>query len=333
MTTPELSPDQRRPRANRQGARRSDTILLWVARIMCLAGVIVTVTAAVFTGPMLWHGQIAYLALLVVVFLVSAVFGIYFWRRSAAPVRLKPLRWIGVVVFALILAVASWLVPYNAAEPSLSAMQSNAQVTVTETSDQIVLAPTQTEKPLGLFFQPGARVDARAYVATLRPLAEAGYTVVIPKQPLGIAFLATGAFTSARDQHPGVERWVVGGHSLGGTVSTIDAQSFAAAATDPVEGMLLFASYPATDMSQVPVKVLSLSGSNDGLATPAKIDASKALLPEDATFTVIEGAVHAYFGDYGAQSGDGEPTISHDRARALISADSLAFMESLSDQD
>ena len=44
-----------------------------------------------------------------------------------------------------------------------------------------------------MFFQPGARVDPRAYAAILRPLAESGHVVVIVKQPLGIAFLATGA--------------------------------------------------------------------------------------------------------------------------------------------
>lgn len=333
MTTPEPAPDQLRPRGNRRGARRADAILGWAARIVCLAGVLVTVTAAVLTGTMLKHGQIAYLALLVVLFLASVAFGVRYWLRSAAPVRLKPLRWMGIVAFTLVVAAALWLVPSAATEPSLQAMRSDALVTVTETPDQIVLAPTRTEERLGLFFQPGARVDARAYVATLRPLAQNGYTVVIPKQPLGIAFLATGAFTAARAEHRPVDRWVVGGHSLGGTVSAIDAQTFAAAATDPVAGMLLFASYPAADMSRVPVEVLSLSGSNDGLATPAKIDASKALLPKDSTFAVIEGAVHAYFGDYGTQDGDGQPAISHDRARALITADSLAFMESLSGGD
>ena len=98
-------------------------------------------------------------------------------------------------------------------------------------------------------------------------------------------------------------------------------------------GLLLFASYPATDMAGFPAKVLSISASNDGLATPAKTDASKAMLPKGARFPVIEGAVHADFGDYGAQSGDGQPGIGHDRARAAITADSLAFMESLRNQD
>ena len=40
----------------------------------------------------------------------------------------------------------------------------------------------------------------------------------------------------------------------------------------------------------------------------------------------IEGAVHAFFGDYGPQPGDGEPTISHDEARTQISNASVEFV-------
>ena len=33
--------------------------------------------------------------------------------------------------------------------------------------------------------------------------------------------------------------------------------------------------------------------------------------PEDFTEVIIEGGCHAYFGMYGAQDGDGTPTISN----------------------
>jgi len=75
--------------------------------------------------------------------------------------------------------------------------------------------------------------------------------------------------------------------------------------------------------------VLSVSASNDGLATPADIEASKADLPADARFVEVEGAVHAFFGDYGPQPGDGTPTISHDQARQEISAATLELVDGL----
>ncbi|GAB2818564.1 hypothetical protein GCM10027022_05750 [Alpinimonas psychrophila] len=78
------------------------------------------------------------------------------------------------------------------------------------------------------------------------------------------------------------------------------------------------------------VKVLSISGSKDGLSTPAKVKASKPTLPATASYLEVEGGVHAFFGDYGPQDGDGKPAISHEQARAQISAASVEFVNGLS---
>ena len=94
-------------------------------------------------------------------------------------------------------------------------------------------------------------------------------------------------------------------------------------------GLLLFASYPAGDMSEAEIAVLSISGSEDGLATPAKIEASRAELPPGSEFVVIDGASHAQFGAYGSQSGDGVASIGAEVAREQIATASLAFAESL----
>jgi hypothetical protein len=60
----------------------------------------------------------------------------------------------------------------------------------------------------------------------------------------------------------------------------------------------------------LPEAVLSVSASNDGLSTPAKIADSHTLLPASARYVVIEGGDHAQFGSYGAQPGDNPATIS-----------------------
>ncbi|MEC5148392.1 alpha/beta hydrolase [Cryobacterium sp. GrIS_2_6] len=308
-------------------AGRVDMAFFWAARVVATLGVIVTAGAALSTGSMLVHGHPAYLVFLVLTCAVSLAVALRSWLTRAVRHRgRKGFRGVIVGLSLGVIVLAWWLVPLSAVEPALSAMDSDTSVTVTETADQIVLQPTGTASNVGVFFQPGARVDARAYAAMLRPLAEAGHVVVIPKQPFGIAFLSTGAFGSARAAHPPVARWVVGGHSLGGTVAAMDAQSFAGASTDPVVGLLFFASYPANDLSGLGASVLSISGTNDGLATPDKISTSKASLPADARYLVIEGGVHAFFGDYGPQSGDGESSISQDAARAEISAASVRFV-------
>jgi hypothetical protein len=71
-------------------------------------------------------------------------------------------------------------------------------------------------------------------------------------------------------------------------------------------------SYPAGDMSQSPLPVVTIHGSLDGLATPAKIADSLKLLPPTTREAVIEGGNHAQYGNYGPQAGDGVATISRE---------------------
>ena len=81
---------------------------------------------------------------------------------------------------------------------------------------------------------------------------------------------------------------------------------------------MFFGSYCADDVSGSDLAVLSISGSDDGLSTPDKIEDAAHLLPDDATFVEIEGANHASFGDYGVQPGDGVATASDREVRDEI---------------
>lgn len=174
-------------------------------------------------------------------------------------------------------------------------------------------------------FYPGAKVDARAYAALLRPLASAGYLVVVLKEPFGLALLDTKQGQSIPSLHPEITHWAVAGHSLGG----VAAASLADQDRD-FAGLLLYASQPASRMDRVNLSVLSVSGANDGLETPAKIQASKADLPPGSKFVEVKGAVHAYFGDYGVQPGDGTPTVARSAAQAQIVAVTRQFLVGLS---
>jgi hypothetical protein len=330
MTTVEPNADKEPAAGHRRATNHSDVILFWAVRLVSTLGVVAVIWAAIATGDMLVHGHPAYSVLLGLLFIVCTVVAIRSWRRhTPGHRRFKVLGALGLLVSCGVLALAGWLVPYSAEPAARSAMVSDGTITVTESPTQILMTPTGTPSDVGVFFQPGALVDARAYAAVLRPLAENGHTVVIPKQPFGIAFLSTRAFNTARTEHRSVDRWVLGGHSLGGVVAAINAQSAAKDPGQPVAGVLFFASYPSSDISTLPVPMLSISASNDSLTTPEKIEASRSFLPQDTTFTEIEGGVHANFGDYGTQSGDGEPTVSRDEARTEISAASLAFVQSL----
>jgi pimeloyl-ACP methyl ester carboxylesterase len=219
-----------------------------------------------------------------------------------------------------------WLRPFPAAEAAVAALTSGDAVTVTATSDLIAFIPSKPTNT-GLIFYPGARVEPRAYAVLMRALAERGTATFIIKLPYDIAFFAQDRATAIIDAHPEIRTWAVGGHSLGGVV----ASSYAAAHTDRVAGLLLYASYPASDLSAqlANTAVLSISGTNDGLATPAKVEQSRALLPASTQYVAIIGSVHAFFGDYGAQPGDGQPTVSRAEAQAAIINASAEFLAAL----
>lgn len=233
-------------------------------------------------------------------------------RRRVAIVLATP-----VIVLAAV--TAWWLSPFAAEPDALAALESSSTVSVTTTATAITLEPASDGVHTGLIFRPGARVDARAYVALLRPMAEQGFRVVIAKEPLGIGFLAPGFTEGWIEDHPAVERWVLAGHSLGGVVAASEA-------ADVGDGLLLWASYPASDISTADIAVTSIYGTADGLSEPSRVLASRSDLPEDARFVPIEGAIHSHFGDYGDQPGDGEPGIDREAAQDRIVASSLELL-------
>ena len=243
----------------------------------------------------------------------------FVWSRR--PTRMG---WSIVAVVALLLVggVLWWLRPYVATTVALDALQSDAQVSVDSRVGEITMVPTSTPTGIGVIFLPGAKVDARAYGHILRPVAEAGHVVVIVKEPLGVAFLATGVAPSWAAAHPETETWVVAGHSLGGVVAAQNA-----AEQNDIDELILWASFPANDISARPLTALSVFGTDDGLTTPDQIAASRSDLPPDTTFVPVEGAVHSHFGDYGVQPGDGEPSTGRTDAQAQIVSATLRFLE------
>jgi hypothetical protein len=235
-------------------------------------------------------------------------------------------RVVAVLATVVVLGALIWLRPFGATPAAVSAMSGSGDVRVTDAPAHIVIEPTSGTPTRGLVFQPGARVDPRAYVPMLSEVSRQGVIVFVVKPPFGIGFLAMTAPHAFIDRHPEVTSWTLAGHSLGGVV----AATFAHDHPGLVRGLALWASYPVDSLAdRSDLAVASVSGTRDGFTTPADIEASRPLLPGDTAYTPVEGAVHAYFGDYGEQPGDGTPTVSRPEAQRQIVAATVALLDTL----
>ena len=115
-------------------------------------------------------------------------------------------------------------------------------------------------------------------------------------------------FMRIQEQYPQIEDWYIGGHSLGGSM----AASYLEKNLNTYDGLILLDSYSTADLSQSDLAVPSIFGSEDTGMNREKYDDKKTNLPEGFTEVVLDGGCHVYFGMYGAQDGDGTPTIRNE---------------------
>ncbi len=247
------------------------------------------------------------------------------WRRVAIAVAIVL---VGATVAGAIYYQQAVRLPTATA---LQALQSTGEVTVTRGEGNIVFESTgradDSPNSTGLILYTGGFVDYRAYAPVAEEIAAQDYLVALVSAPLNLAFFNVSAADAVIEQHPQVEHWAVGGHSLGGVAAASYAANHSA-----IEGIVFWASYPAGDaLKEEPIRVLSISASRDGLATPADIAESRANLPDDALFVEIEGGNHAQFGSYGPQSGDNAATISPEAQWVQIASATEEFLSGLSE--
>lgn len=103
---------------------------------------------------------------------------------------------------------------------------------------------------------------------------------------------------------------------LGGAM----AADYAARNGDRLAGLVLLAAYPAegVDLSGNSFGALSLLAEHDTVASADKVREGVSREGPGSRLEVIPGAVHAFFGRYGPQAGDGVPTVNRADAEAAI---------------
>lgn len=214
--------------------------------------------------------------------------------------------------------------PVKPMPEALNALISDSQVQVTP-GKWLVFQPVGIQADIGFIFYPGGRVDYRAYAPAAHSLAAQGILTIIVHMPLNLAVMDPNAAGDVIATHPEITHWYVGGHSLGGSMAAYYIFNH----PGELDGLILWASYPASnnDLSSTNTRVLSISGSLDGLSTPEKISASRALLPPNSVFVIIAGGNHAQFGWYGKQAGDNPAVISREEQQQQIIQSTLDFLK------
>ena len=177
----------------------------------------------------------------------------------------------------------------------------------------------------GLIYYPGGLVDPEAYAVTAQGIADAGYLVVVPKMPLNLAFMGINNADRIRADYPEIKSWVIGGHSLGGAM----AAEYAKNHVESLEGLIMFASYPANfyDFVDFPIPILTIIGSKDPGAL--KQEEFYELISDSATLFIIEGGNHRQYADYSFQNNDGVATISVVEQQNQIINATVNFLDTL----
>jgi hypothetical protein len=214
---------------------------------------------------------------------------------------------------------------YHADNRALAALKSTDSYTVIDNNDFITFTPTHNQSSTGIIFYPGAKVQAESYSVIASELASNGYTTVIVKMPFNLAIFDVNKADDVIGQHKEIDNWVIAGHSLGG----VFASDYALNHQNKIKGVIYLGAYPNSNASNASFKALSIRGSRDGLTTSKDISQNLNKFPANTTFITIPGGNHYNFGDYGAQAGDNNSTITREEQQNITVNNILIFLRNL----
>jgi hypothetical protein len=188
----------------------------------------------------------------------------------------------------------------------------------------------EEESPtIGVVLYGGGLVDPRSYSVLASRLANRyGFAVFIPIFASDVPFVPceSGRPQVAARLLPSVQKWIIMGHSFGGTAAVADLWAIASGASgtanassasagtvpptlDQISGLVLLASYVSPiagcaadiDFSAARIPVALVTASNDHIMNRTRWEEGRALVPENGTLYLdVLGGNHGGFGSYDA---------------------------------
>jgi len=242
------------------------------------------------------------------------------------------LKWallvLAIVIIGALLAGVQWATYARPPLPeAIEALDSDEFVEVSY-QPWLTFSPTQSTANTGFIFYPGGRIDPRSYASLMRTIAGAGYLVVVPEMPINMAIFNTDIANEIVTEYPEIVHWAIGGHSVGGVAAAMYTDKH----SDVIDGLAIWASYPAdsTDISNLDIPALSIYGSREVRVNDASVGERKHLLPEATTYISIEGGDHHQFGSYEINPEDHLATVSRAVQHEQILQATLDLLEKVS---
>jgi pimeloyl-ACP methyl ester carboxylesterase len=234
-----------------------------------------------------------------------------------------------VAALAVIIAIGAflwWAQPQPLLPEATAALASTSAVTFEEGDDgRLTYSPSGAAPTTGLILYPGGKVPPAAYAPAAQAIAAQGYLVAIVPVPFNLAVFGIDAAQAVIDDHPEIASWSVGGHSLGGSM----AAQFIDGHPGAVDGLVLWASYSAADLSADGLLVSSSYGSLDNGVPSFTDPANVAKLGPALDWNVIDGGNHEQMGWYTGQPNDPPATISRQEQQDRIVAAAVELLGTL----
>ena len=209
---------------------------------------------------------------------------------------------------------------YKATDKAHTFLQNTENVSIEMPNTSLTVFKSAHPKA-GIIFYPGGKVEPIAYAPLLHQLAQNDMLCILVSMPFDLAVLDANAADGLQGSFPEIKHWYMAGHSLGGAM----AATYISNHSTNFDGLILLAAYSTADLSQTPLKVISIYGSNDQVLNREKYQINLVHLPSDYLEYIIEGGNHAYFGMYGLQKGDGMATLTNE-VQIKITADFLSSL-------